>query len=44
MKKTLLLSVLFLVHAAITARAMMDMSYVGLYRFAFIGWPSCSPT
>jgi hypothetical protein len=40
MKRTLLLATLFAVHAAITVRALMDRSYLGLFAFAFEGWPA----
>ena len=39
-KKVLFVVALFVVHAAVTARALLEMSYVELYRFAFVGWPA----
>ena len=39
-KRRALLGLLFLVHAAISARAMLDTSYVDLFKFAFSDWPA----
>lgn len=38
-KRAVLYIVLLGVHSAITARALMDKSYLELFAFAFQGWP-----
>jgi Terpene cyclase DEP1 len=40
MKKKVLLGVLLAAHSAITVRAMLESSYLDLFKFAFEGWPA----
>ena len=39
-KKSLLFTILLLIHGAVTCRALLDLGYVDLFRFAFSSWPA----
>lgn len=39
-RRALLYAALLVLHTAVTARALMDKSYLELFAFAFQGWPA----